>query len=262
MHRQRKTAFTLIELLVVIAVIALLAAILFPVFAQARAKARQATCLSNLKQIGLAVMMYAQDYDEMLPPANYPAPGSIGGNYVWYGFVEPYVKVNAPVPSGQVASTPPKTLWNCPDYANPAVPGTGACAPAAPSSGGVNFSYAANANIMPSLGVGQTAQRGTFTTLAALQQTAQVVLVAPAPNEGRVWTTGIDTACCTNNDGNSSAKAFCSARFRHSGGANYALADGHVKWYRGPDRWDAQSFSGVAYRRSLAPNASAWFLEN
>src|SRR5437870_10743090 len=60
----RRKGFTLIELLVVIAIIAILAAILFPVFAQAREKARQATCLSNLKQMGLAEMMYAQDYDE------------------------------------------------------------------------------------------------------------------------------------------------------------------------------------------------------
>src|SRR5712692_8437838 len=60
-------AFTLIELLVVIAIIAILAAILFPVFAQARAKARQATCLSNQKQLGLAWVMYAQDYDETSP---------------------------------------------------------------------------------------------------------------------------------------------------------------------------------------------------
>jgi prepilin-type N-terminal cleavage/methylation domain-containing protein/prepilin-type processing-associated H-X9-DG protein len=68
MIRQRARGFTLIELLVVIAIIAILAAILFPVFAQAREKARQTTCLSNLRQVGLALQMYAQDYDEILPP--------------------------------------------------------------------------------------------------------------------------------------------------------------------------------------------------
>ena len=62
-----KKGFTLIELLVVIAIIAILAAILFPVFAQAREKARQTSCLSNLKQIGTATMLYADDYDECLP---------------------------------------------------------------------------------------------------------------------------------------------------------------------------------------------------
>jgi prepilin-type N-terminal cleavage/methylation domain-containing protein/prepilin-type processing-associated H-X9-DG protein len=67
---RRARAFTLIELLVVIAIIAILAAILFPVFAQARGKARQAACLSNQKQIGTAVNMYVQDYDERLPACN------------------------------------------------------------------------------------------------------------------------------------------------------------------------------------------------
>ena len=68
MKTRKRVGFTLIELLVVIAIIAILAAILFPVFAQAREKARQATCASNLKQIGLAARMYAQDFDEYYVP--------------------------------------------------------------------------------------------------------------------------------------------------------------------------------------------------
>ena len=76
----RKNAFTLIELLVVIAIIAILAAILFPVFAQAREKARQTSCLSNTKQIGTAMMMYIQDYDELYPRAQYCLmPGLVPG---------------------------------------------------------------------------------------------------------------------------------------------------------------------------------------
>jgi prepilin-type N-terminal cleavage/methylation domain-containing protein len=66
-----RSGFTLIELLVVIAIIAILAAILFPVFAQAREKARRASCLSNMKQIGLGVNMYLQDYDETFPLINW-----------------------------------------------------------------------------------------------------------------------------------------------------------------------------------------------
>jgi prepilin-type N-terminal cleavage/methylation domain-containing protein/prepilin-type processing-associated H-X9-DG protein len=80
MKRDSHRGFTLIELLVVIAVIAILAALLFPVFAQARDKAKQTACLSNMKQIGLATAIYAQDWDEVLPPQshvlNFASPGA------------------------------------------------------------------------------------------------------------------------------------------------------------------------------------------
>ena len=96
----RRGGFTLIELLVVIAIIAILAAILFPVFARAREKAKQASCLSNVKQIGLGVMMYAQDYDDCLPHYRHELPGNTG--FYWWFMIEPYIKNTQ--------------LWTCPAY--------------------------------------------------------------------------------------------------------------------------------------------------
>ncbi len=86
----RRRGFTLIELLVVIAIIAILAAILFPVFAKAREKARQTSCLSNAKQLILGVMMYVQDYDDYFP--GYYNPNVPGDVNQWFEMIEPYIK--------------------------------------------------------------------------------------------------------------------------------------------------------------------------
>lgn len=88
-HPVGRRAFTLIELLVVIAIIALLAAILFPVFARARENARKSSCSNNLKQIGIAMVQYTQDYDEMTVPGIIDVPGGLVG---WCQLVQPYVK--------------------------------------------------------------------------------------------------------------------------------------------------------------------------
>ena len=100
MHITNRPGFTLIELLVVIAIIAILASILFPVFARAREKARETNCLSNLKQLGTALMMYATDYDEFLPiaweytvaPDPMPDPAVTFGRPGLRDVLEPYVK--------------------------------------------------------------------------------------------------------------------------------------------------------------------------
>ncbi len=90
----KRKAFTLIELLVVIAIIAILAAILFPVFAQAREKARQTSCLSNLKQLGLSLNMYSQDYDGTLMQTSWEL-GSLKAKVHWSYLVQPYVRKSA-----------------------------------------------------------------------------------------------------------------------------------------------------------------------
>ncbi len=106
--KKTKTAFTLIELLVVIAIIAILAAILFPVFGRARENARRSSCQSNLKQIGLGLLQYSQDYDELQPRTYF---GTIGvtnfpTSYKWMDAIFPYIK------SEQIFTCPSDTASN------------------------------------------------------------------------------------------------------------------------------------------------------
>ncbi len=114
-NRPLRRAFTLIELLVVIAIIALLAAILFPVFGRARENARRSSCLNNLKQVGLGLLSYTQDYDELFvadwfAPLSVPGPGltdpstTVNGQYKWMDAIYPYVK------SEQVFNCPSQTF--------------------------------------------------------------------------------------------------------------------------------------------------------
>jgi prepilin-type N-terminal cleavage/methylation domain-containing protein/prepilin-type processing-associated H-X9-DG protein len=130
MIREKKLGFTLIELLVVIAIIAILAAILFPVFAQAREKARQIVCASNLKQIGMAVLQYNQDYDEAFPFAVDDTNGDLWNSGLvshWEGEIVPYIKANG--------------VFGCPDD-----PGAGQLDGTYPWAG-VDSSYGANSTI-------------------------------------------------------------------------------------------------------------------
>ncbi|MES2460369.1 MAG: DUF1559 domain-containing protein [Armatimonadota bacterium] len=216
------SAFTLIELLVVIAIIAILAAILFPVFAQAREKARQSACMSNEKQTTLGILQYIQDYDECFPISvvtvpNPPPAGSLVG---WADAIQPYVKSLA--------------IFQCPS--EPAEPVTD------PTKAGYTDYY-----------INKNAGDG-FQVLPESKNPAQSILIgeggvtsgsAPLGNAtARFRSNGCNGAGDPVLDGtnNDRQQPVCGTAglatnlggggIRHAGGANFTFLDGHAKWYK------------------------------
>ena len=230
--KQTARGFTLIELLVVIAIIAILAAILFPVFAQAREKARQTSCASNLKQIGLGWMMYAQDYDEAIAPSYDFTTSKVAaaGGYVHWsgatnsvtgkaipgtGYFNPYMKAD------QIQACP-----DLPDSISQAYGTTGY---------GINYEnlpgrYTASpGNDVWSTGSGPV-------TIGQFQQPSQTVVLADA-----LYVAGTTVADSTILTEPSSQTPYFTSRHTQQG--NILWADGHVKAMAG-----AYNFSTAAQK--------------
>jgi prepilin-type N-terminal cleavage/methylation domain-containing protein/prepilin-type processing-associated H-X9-DG protein len=222
----RKQGFTLIELLVVIAIIAILAAILFPVFARARENARRSSCQSNLKQIGLGLLQYSQDYDEKLVRCSYGTSNGDGASqsdkWKWMDSVNPYVK------STQVYNCPSDAL-NAKYVYN------------APGVGGGNMAFGSY-TINSALGVGGTppSSNSSETTLSQLGESATTLWVADASNTATdyvyryipVAKSGGDGVSISGSNprvlnGHSSASGKISER--HLETTNVLYCDGHVK---------------------------------
>ena len=225
--RRRREGFTLIELLVVIAIIAILAAILFPVFAQAREKARAASCLSNNKQIALAFSMYKQDYDETYPPA---VTDPNGANIWWEISVAPYIKASN---VGGILTCPSAASRAWAYSMNWSMSGQSDASAARPS----DTILAADAAQDPTL-----ASKDKTSPAYGLPQAGPYFFYTyPTQGEG-YWTVTpnfksvkgdpnavIDPTKEVNDDSKKSTGQF---RYRHNQGVNAAFADGHTKYRR------------------------------
>jgi prepilin-type N-terminal cleavage/methylation domain-containing protein/prepilin-type processing-associated H-X9-DG protein len=253
-HKSRKSGFTLIELLVVIAIIAILAAILFPVFAQVREKARQTTCASNLSQIGLAVLQYSQDYDENYPycatTSTLAKAASNNWDQDWSILVQPYVR-NGSNGKNWAGSTS-TGVWTCPSF------------PTEGKSGLAEYAqYTPINDIFPFEGNWPYTSWTAPTALNAVDRPAEKIMVfergmngpncfgSPATlgvvgsgNEW-FWTNGNSVGSHLNfadpkDTDNLSGAVPCWTwqsgayypRYRHNGYANFLFADGHVKAMR------------------------------
>ena len=231
--------FTLIEILVVVAIIALLAAILFPVFSRARENARRSSCQSNLKQLGLGLMQYSQDYDETLPTGSVGDQSGYGPQgYGWAGQIFPYVK------SAGV-------------YACPSDPTKATAAQAA--LGAERVAYAYNSNIGTSVfyngAEGKIVKFGAPARSILLLESQGGLAKIGDELEGRTATNGPATGSpsglgcgvatvwggyITGITGvppgaaaiSSQCPSFYVGTGRHLEGANYLFADGHVKWLK------------------------------
>jgi prepilin-type N-terminal cleavage/methylation domain-containing protein/prepilin-type processing-associated H-X9-DG protein len=215
----RRTGFTLIELLVVIAIIAILAAILFPVFAQAREKARQSTCLSNQRQMGLAFVMYAQDYDEILPFFGSPWPNPV---VFWHQLIQPYTRN--------------QQLHNCPSWST-----SGKYLAGNKKLVGGELGYGVNYGlIFRYTGPAKGRIFGDPMPLAGFPRPAGTMLFMDSQGSLHVytpleWTMTLDWDKDGVKDSHTGVLAGEGPYnrgdpFRHGGGLNCTFADGHSKW--------------------------------
>jgi prepilin-type N-terminal cleavage/methylation domain-containing protein/prepilin-type processing-associated H-X9-DG protein len=240
-HRQ---GFTLIELLVVIAIIAILAAILFPVFAQAREKARSISCLSNLRQIGLATMMYVQDYDEKFYGQTWPGgcedtgywnidPTTPKQHFAYLLF--PYIKnaqlFHCPSYSG-ATYTAGFALWTCGDPNKVPV--------VKQVDYGLNSDFFGSAQSLAS--INSPASLGLIYDNGYLFSGPAVCYQGPGDATPRAYFSAIGGNC----DGLDPCTVY-GAPTRHTGGSNFVFADGHAKWSRASGDFTGQLEWGNYY---------------